>query len=511
MRIRNYVKAILFGTFLIAACTTNKNIETSNQDTFALELDILKDYFQIPGLAVLVQKEGEILYEDYLGFSDRENEVYLDSSITLPMASLTKIFSGIVIMQLAEEGKLSLDTAINIYVEANIPDSIKISHVLSHTSQGAVGENFYYSGRFGWLTTVIEKASGTPFEIAIKERILDKIGLKNTYLLKDSTQLLSEKRTLAKPYLLAGDIVDGVMEKESKSGFVDYGFSAAAGITATVRDLGILNEALNKNTLISESSKHKMATPFTTNSPYGLGIFSQEFMEEKLEWGYGQYDCYSSLFLRVPSKQLTLILAANNNLLSDPARLINGDVTTSLFALSFLKNFVFDLSDMQLLEDENSLGELPDKILKNNKEMYKRKLLAQSLAASFMSRFDVLEGTRSKALMQHYFTQFPDSNTAPNLNVLFNLQLLKFMDMMRDKPDFTAFDEAFEKIGNKLLTIDQDNPYANYYMGNYYQTKNQINRTTFYFSNIISAKNFSPWWYTQEAQDWLDKQQRGED
>jgi len=118
------------------------------------------------------------------------------------MASLTKIFSGIVIMQLVEEGKLSLDTAINAYAEVNVPDSIKISHVLSHTSQGVVGENFYYSGRFGWLTSVIEKGSGTSFEIAIQERILDKIGLKNTYLLKDSIQLLSEKRTLAKPYFL---------------------------------------------------------------------------------------------------------------------------------------------------------------------------------------------------------------------------------------------------------------------------------------------------------------------
>jgi len=297
------------------------------------------------------------------------------------------------------------------------------------------------------------------------------------------------------------------MGKESKDGFVDYGFSAAAGITTTVGDLGILNEALNKNTLISENSKNKMVTPFTANSPYGLGIFSQEFMGEKLEWGYGQYDCYSSLLLRVPSKRIILILAANNNLLSDPARLINGDVTTSLFALSFLKNFVFDLNDMQLLEDENSLEELPNKILENNKEMYKRKLLAQSLAASFMSRFDALEGTRSKALMQHYFTQFPESNSTPNLNVLFNLQLLKFMDMMRGKPDFTDFDEAYEKIGNKLLAIDKDNPYANYYMGNYFQTKNQMDRTRFYFSKIVNAKNFSPWWYTQEAKAWLDKQE----
>lgn len=41
----------------------------------------------------------------------------------------------------------------------------------------------------------------------------------------------------------------------------------------------------------------------------------------------------------VPEKRLTFVLAANNNLMSDPARLIYGDVMHSLFALSFMKYF----------------------------------------------------------------------------------------------------------------------------------------------------------------------------
>jgi CubicO group peptidase (beta-lactamase class C family) len=89
------------------------------------------------------------------------------------MASLTKIFSAVLIMKLVEEKKLDLDEPINKYVtNRNIADSIKIEHILSHTSQGDIGQQFYYSGRFGWLTTVIEKASGNSFEKEINEKII---------------------------------------------------------------------------------------------------------------------------------------------------------------------------------------------------------------------------------------------------------------------------------------------------------------------------------------------------
>lgn len=508
---KKQITSIILFSFLFCSCHEKKEIQKETDryatNTFTYEIKQLKEYFQIPGVAILIKEGDSIIHEDYLGVSNIIGSIPLDKETTIPMASLTKIFSGIIIMQLEEEGKLSLDDAVRDYVPTmGVPNTIKIKHILSHTSQGEVGKHFYYSSRFGILTAIIEKADEHPFEDAIQKRIIDKLSLTNTFLLKDSLQINSENRKIASPYFLGNDMKDGFLQKEIKGGFIDYGFSASAGITSTIHDLGLLSDALDTNTLISQKSKEKMTTPFTTTTPYGLGIFTQEFLGQQLIWGYGQYDCYASLFLKVPSKNLTCIIATNNNLMSDSARLINGDVTTSLFAMSFLKNYVFDFDEISLFENIDTLTVLKNKIIDTNREFYRKKLIAQASAETYMTRFDKLSGDNSKAIFKEYFNIFPDYETRANLTILFNLQFLKTIATMREQPEFTAFDSEYKKIGAKLLSIDSENPYANYYMANYYQAKNNIDSTSYFFRKIVDAENFSPWWYTNEANQWLESQ-----
>ena len=93
-------------------------------------------------------------------------------------------------------------------------------------------------------------------------------------------------------------------------------------------------------------------------------------------WAYGQYDCYSSLFLKIPSENISLTLLANNNLLSDPARLIYGDATSSLFVMSFLKNYIFQFQDMELMEKIDS----PKTNSFSDNQFFRKKLLAQALS-----------------------------------------------------------------------------------------------------------------------------------
>jgi hypothetical protein len=75
--------------------------------------------------------------------------------------------------------------------------------------------------------------------------------------------------------------------------------------------------------------------------PTGLGWFVQPYNGERLVWHFGyEPDAYSSLILKIPSKRLTLILLANSDGLSAPFDLSRGDVTSSLFALTFLRLFL---------------------------------------------------------------------------------------------------------------------------------------------------------------------------
>jgi len=249
-----------------------------------------------------------------------------------------------------------------------------------------------------------------------------------------------------------------------------------------------------------------MFSPLKNNLQYGYGIFSQQFLSKKLIWGYGQYDCYSSLFLKVPEENLTLVIAANNNLLSDPARLIYGDVTYSLFALSFLKNYVFDFKEVPLMEDENTLNTLENRITKDNSEFYLKKLIAQSVAESFLAMFDMDKSERSKHILEQVFKQFPDYTTYGDLTLMHNLSFLKAVALNKEQRDFTDFDKELKDVGLQLISQDGDNPYANYYLANYYQQKDADSALLFY-NKIINASNFSKNWYTTEAENWIKGQE----
>ncbi|WP_299437631.1 serine hydrolase domain-containing protein [uncultured Aquimarina sp.] len=487
-----FLSKIIILVLVISGCSKKSGKSFNTSEKFTSELRELKEYFKIPGLAVSIEKDGNTIYQKYLGVSDIDNKVKLDSTALFPIASITKVFSGVLISKLVAQEKLSLNDPINKFLPKPIlGDSILIKHILSHTSQGEVGKEFYYSSRFGLLTKVIEQSSGKTFAELLNQEILLPLKLENTFLLKDSTQLPTGKRIIAKPYILDNGI---------ENGFIDFGYSSSTGIVSNLSDLAIFNKALDNNSLISKESKDKMFSSFTTDSPYGFGIFNQEFQKTKLVWAYGQYDCYSSLLLKIPAKNITLTILANNSLLSDPARLIYGDATSSLFVMSFLKNHIFEFDKMELFEKQDTI---PKTNFSNN-EFYRKKILAQALAESYMARFQPEKLKSSAALLHAVFSEYPDYLEYADLNLLHNLSFLKDVAFYMELGEFNDFDTQIERIGEKILNNQPENPYAHSYMGVYYDRKGNTEKAKYHFEKIVNAKNFSKNWYTNEAQSWLN-------
>lgn len=473
-----YCKLFLLA-LIIASCSTESREAAQKKKKFSTELDKLQDFFQIPGLAISVSKGDEVIYQDYKGYADLENNIALDAEHLFPVASLTKVFSGLAVMKLVEEVKLTLDEPIKKYFpdSESLSDSIQIKHILSHTSQGEeIGKKFYYSSRFSLLTKVIEQAAGMSFEQYMTKEIFERYEMSNTYLLQDSAQIQQENLNIAKPYVLDNGVEDG---------FIDFGFSSSAGIVSDLQDLRKLNSILDNNLFISEASKKQMFKGVNQELPYGYGIFKQEILGIDIVWAYGQYDCYSSLFLKVPEEDLTLILLANNNLMSDPARLIYGDVSDSMFALSFLKNFAFN------------------KMRQESSEFQRMEMLAQALSESFMARFDTVHMNRSKELLDFVFEQYPDVHEYADISLQHNLTFLKDVAFYRDLGEFNHFDKQIQKIGAQLLLEDPFNPYLNIYFGNFFARKGNEKYARMFFEQITKAKNFSPNWYTTEAKNGL--------
>lgn len=121
--------------------------------------------------------------------------------------------------------------------------------------------------------------------------------------------------------------------------------TAAAGMVSTVLDLAKFDVAMDQNRLVSSASKKAMFTPAVSSDgrtlPYGLGWFVQYHQDLELVWHYGWAPkAYSGLYLKVPSKRLTLILLANSEGLSADFQLERGNVLSSPFATSFLESIV---------------------------------------------------------------------------------------------------------------------------------------------------------------------------
>ena len=484
---------VIFFGIPIFLCFPSLTNAQNTAKVFTNELQELKAYFKVPGLSALVVQNDTLVYENYLGYANLEKQIKLDSSVTFPIASITKLYSATLLMKLVELGTLSLEDKANAYLESSkLSDAIKVKHLLSHTSQGNIGGQFFYSNRFGLLTQIMENASGITFKDLITREIIKPLGLQNTFLLEDSSQLVAKKSLLATPYTLEGTI---------KKGFIDYGYSSSAGIVTTARELQLFNNALDNNRLIGKASKEVLFKGLGKGLPYAYGIFHQKIEGFEVLWVYGQYDCYSSLLLKVPSKNTSLVLLGNNSLLSDPARLIMGDVTSSLFALSFLKNYVLGKSDMPLLET-------PDKAYTTSfskETFYKKKVMAQALAASFMARFNTKNHEISSKLIQKTLTQYPNVKEYGTITLLHNLSFLKTVAFHKELGAFNTFDHELEQLGNTLLKKTPNDPYVLYYMGNFYDGKGLTQKAKLCFETIVNLENFSPHWYTNDAKNWLQE------
>ena len=118
---------------LTAACCFGQNKQAEKK----LD-DLLSQQFASsqPGCAVLVAKQGEVIYKKAFGSADLQLSVPLNADMVFNIASITKQFTAVAILQLAEQGKLSLQDSLQKFV----PDypsqghTITIENLLTHTS-----------------------------------------------------------------------------------------------------------------------------------------------------------------------------------------------------------------------------------------------------------------------------------------------------------------------------------------------------------------------------------------
>jgi CubicO group peptidase (beta-lactamase class C family) len=246
--------------------------------------------------SVLVMKHNQVMLKGAYGPADREWNVPNSVSTKYRIGSITKQFTASCILQMVEQGKLSLEDRLSRFIPG-FPkgDSVSIRMLLNHTSgipsytsqpdfgkyerlslskdsmisffknrpyDFSPGSKFQYdnSGYF-LLGYILEKVSGQSFESYLRQNILDKLGMENTGADRLDSILTSRARGYVRSH-----------KQFINAPFISMEWPFSAGeLYSTLEDLYKWDRALYGNSIISESSKQKMFKPGKGN--YGFGVF----------------------------------------------------------------------------------------------------------------------------------------------------------------------------------------------------------------------------------------------
>ena len=352
----------------------------STVQAFATDLDSLRRAHRIPGLAAAVVKNHELAWTKgygsaHLDTDDGARYVPVTPDTPFWIASVTKPFVALLFLQLDADGVVDLDDRISDMPEwtgfctwlaqsgivfgrdlrCDVP--ITLRNVLHHRVNGTPGTRFFYNPiMYSRLSRYIEHVYGHPIDAAegrhnamaqlVQNRILEPAGMTRTM----ASQWQREKAGVFFDMAQGYDVKDGGYVQQERP---ERHLAGGAGIVSTVRDLARYDVALDTGVFAADSLMNTLfdppSQPDGTESPYAFGWYVQDYRGERLVWhgGWDEEAGFSALYLKVPDRNVTLILLANSEGLHWGNPLDRAAVEQSPFAQMFLNRFVFGGDESQ--------------------------------------------------------------------------------------------------------------------------------------------------------------------
>jgi CubicO group peptidase (beta-lactamase class C family) len=294
-----------------------------------------------PGAAVMVIRGGKVLYRRGYGLADAEARVAVTPATNFRLASVTKQFTAMAIMMLAERGKLSLESPLTRF----FPDypaygkQITVRHLLNHTSglkayeelipssQTAQvkdrdvldllkqqtsgyfppGSDWRYSNTgYAHLAMIVEKASGMTFAAFLKKNIFGPLKMSGTVAFEEG---ISTVRNRAYGYTDRGDRFERTDQSVTSAVLGD------GGIYSSVDDLFKWDQALYTTKLVAADTREQAFLPVVTSSGkqtrYGFGWEIGEWHGLRTLRHGGSTVGFRTHILRVPDREFTVIVLIN--------------------------------------------------------------------------------------------------------------------------------------------------------------------------------------------------------
>ncbi|MEQ1564172.1 MAG: serine hydrolase [Myxococcota bacterium] len=294
-----------------------------------------------PGVAISVQRDGEVLYRKGFGLADLEHDVPVTPGSVFHVASVSKQFTAFAALLLVAEGRLSLDDDVHRYLpELAVAAPITVRNLAQHTSglrdidellrlSGAregdpvsqaeavallcrqVGTNFapgstfeYSNSGFILLAEVVQRVSGLPFPQFAEERIFRPLGMTHTRFVDDPHTVVADK---AWSY---GFRPGGYHRLP-----VSHGLVGSTGLNTTVEDLARWTRNFESPVVGDRALLDLLEQPgaLTDGTPltYGLGLDRRTYRGEELLFHGGGDAGYRAYVVRIPSRRFSVVLTSN--------------------------------------------------------------------------------------------------------------------------------------------------------------------------------------------------------
>ena len=335
--------------FFACGAPTAALADVDQADNIRIATDRIMDVMiqeDIPAVSVAVALDGEMVWAEGFGVADRASGRAADKDTAHAVASITKPFTAVAIMMLADEGGLDLDAPVNRYLgERKLvamigdADQATIRQLLNHTSglpyhhafffedeaQGRLGEDesirrfgklvnapgeFFEYSNFGYgvLEYVIERVSGKSYPAFLEEEIFEPLALDDAFLPASAP----ENRNAATRYRHNGSAVP----------FYDFHHRGAAAVFASAEDLASFGlaymAALDADTdfLSRAAAQAMIADPVELSTfawDFGLGWQVRTVNERMLLTHAGGMVGTRSRLLLAPDEKIAIAVAINTD------------------------------------------------------------------------------------------------------------------------------------------------------------------------------------------------------
>jgi CubicO group peptidase (beta-lactamase class C family) len=292
-----------------------------------------------PGAAVMVIKDDGIVYSGGFGYANIEERTKIDANSTFRLGSVSKQFTAMAIMVLADEGKLDYDDLVIKYIpELDGYPGITIRHLLTHTSgmpdyydtidtsggmptnadmpavmaamDGPVfapGEQYEYSNpAYEMLTLIVEKASGLTFSEFMNRHVFAPAGMDDS-LIYDHTEPEIENRVWGYE-----PTADGFTLNDYDP--LNY-LGGSGGMYATLEDFLAWDQALYTEDIVSATTLKEGFTRYELNNgdeiDYGFGWrLDQHRGHRRIAHG-GSWVGFRTSIARYPDEKLAVVVLTN--------------------------------------------------------------------------------------------------------------------------------------------------------------------------------------------------------